>query len=277
MYLVIRFQSSIYMKSLFPSDTYLTPSGTRGKFPNRLIKNSSLFFIIRFLSLVFKTRRLAVKGKLDRQAWAISSHRVMKLIERFSGRFHIEGLDNIRQSDGPVVFVSNHMSTLETMVFPCIIASEMEVTFVVKDSLVNFPVFGAVMRARNPIVVSRSNSREDLTIVMNQGKKFLEEGTSIVIFPQKTRKVDFIPDEFNSMGVKLAGRAGVKLIPVAIKTDFWGNGKFIKELGPIYPEKTIYMTFEKPMHIQGTGKEEHKKIIEFISSKLEEWSDTNTN
>lgn len=263
------------MKSLFASDTYFTPSDTRRKFPNRLIKRSSLFFIIRFLLLVFKTSRLAVKGQLDRQAWVISSHSVMKLIESFGGRFHIEGLDNIRKAEGPVVFVSNHMSTLETMVFPCIIASEKEVTFVVKDSLVNFPVFGPIMRARNPIVVSRTNSREDLALVMNQGKKFLEKGTSIIIFPQKTRKVDFVPDEFNSLGTKLAGRAGVQLIPVAIKTDYWKNGKFIKDLGPIYPEKTIYMTFEKPMHIQGTGKEEHQKIIEFISSKLKEWSNTN--
>jgi len=220
---------------------------------------------------VFKTRRLAVKDQLDRQAWAISSHSVMKLIENSGGRFHIEGLDNIRKAEGPVVFVSNHMSTLETMVFPCIIASEMEVTFVVKDSLINFPVFGPVMRARNPIVVSRTNSREDLSLVINQGGKLLEEGTSIIIFPQKTRKVDFVPEEFNSLGTKLAGRAGVQLIPVAIKTDFWGNGKFIKELGSIDTNKTIYMTFEKPIHIQGTGKEEHKKIVEFISGKMEEW------
>ncbi len=261
------------MKGFFPSDTYFTPSGIRRKFPNRLIKNSSLFFIIRFLHLVFKTRRLAVKGQLDRQAWAISSHSVMKLIENSGGRFHIEGLDNIRKAEGPVVFVSNHMSTLETMVFPCIIASEMEVTFVVKDSLINFPVFGPVMRARNPIVVSRTNSREDFALVINQGKKLLEKGTSIIIFPQKTRRIEFIPNEFNSLGTKLAGRAGVQVIPIAIKTDFWGNGKFIKELGPIYPEKTIYMTFEKPMHIQGTGKEEHQKVVDFISSKLDEWRD----
>lgn len=260
------------MKCFFPSDTYFTPSDIRRKFPNRLIKTSRLFFIIRFVLLVFKTRRLAVKGQLDRQAWAISSHSVMKLIENSGGRFHIEGLDNIRKAEGPVVFVSNHMSTLETMVFPCIIASEKEVTFVVKDSLINFPVFGAIMRARNPIVVSRTNSREDLALVLNQGKKFLEKGTSIIIFPQKTRRIEFIPEEFNSLGVKLAGRAGVQVIPIAIKTDFWGNGKFIKELGPIYPEKTIYMTFEKPMHIQGTGKEEHQKIVDFISSKLKGWS-----
>jgi 1-acyl-sn-glycerol-3-phosphate acyltransferase len=180
---------------------------------------------------VFKTRRLAVKDQLDRQAWAISSHSVMKLIENSGGRFHIEGLDNIRKAEGPVVFVSNHMSTLETMVFPCIIAPDKKVTFVVKDSLVSHRVFGPIMRSQKPIVVSRTNSKEDLALVMNQGEKLLKEGTSIIIFPQKTRKVDFVPEEFNSLGTKLAGRAGVQVIPIAIKTDFWGNGKFIKELG----------------------------------------------
>jgi len=261
------------MKSFFPSDTYFTPSYIRRRFFNRLIRNFRLFFIIRFLLLVFKTRRLAVKGKLDRQAWAISSHSVLNLIESFSGRFHIEGLDNIRKAEGPVVFVSNHMSTLETMVFPCIIAPDKKVTFVVKDSLVSHSVFGPVMRSQKPIVVSRTNSREDLALVMNQGEKLLKEGTSIIIFPQKTRKVDFVSEEFNSLGTKLAGRAGVQVIPIAIKTDFWGNGKFIKELGPINANKTIYMAFEKPMHIQGTGREEHQEIIEFISGKMEEWRD----
>ena len=108
---------------------------------------------------------------------------------------------------------------------------------------------------------------------MNQGEKLLKEGTSIIIFPQKTRKVDFVPEEFNSLGTKLACRAGVQVIPIAIKTDFWGNGKFIKELGPINADKTIYMTFEKPRQIQGTGREEHQKIVEFISGKMEEWRD----
>ncbi|MCK4699421.1 MAG: 1-acyl-sn-glycerol-3-phosphate acyltransferase, partial [Bacteroidales bacterium] len=201
------------MKSFFPSDIYFTPSDIRRRFLNRLIKKPHLLFIIKFLPLVFKTRRLAVKGKLNREAWAISSHSVLKLIESFGGRFHIEGLDNIRMDIGPVVFISNHMSTLETMVFPCVIAPDKKVTFVVKDSLVSHPVFGPIMRSRKPIVVSRTNSRGDLALVMEQGGKLLEEGTSIIIFPQKTRKVDFVPNEFNSLGVKLAGRAGVQVIP----------------------------------------------------------------
>jgi len=163
------------------------------------------------------------------------------------------------------------MSTLETMVFPGIIAPFREVTFVVKDSLVKHPFFGAVMRSRNPIVVSRENSREDLMIVINKGMELLAKGISVVIFPQSTRNTEFHTSEFNSLGVKLAGRAGVPVVPVAIKTDFWENGGIFKDLGPISRNKPVYIEFSNPMKITGNGKDENQKIIDFISAKLKSW------
>jgi len=106
---------------------------------------------------------------------------------------------------------------------------------------------------------------------MNGGADILASGVSIVIFPQSTRSVEFRPEDFNSLGVKLAKKAGVKVIPVAIKTDFWGNGKFIKEIGPVDASKTIYIKFGEPMAISGNGKEDNQKIIDFIQSSLKDW------
>ena len=132
------------------------------------------------------------------------------------------------------------MSTLETMIFPSIICSIKRVTFVVKESLVKHPLFKDVMLSRDPIVVGRSDPRKDLEAVMNGGADLLSKGISIVIFPQSTRSLEFRPEEFNSLGVKLAKKAGVPVVPVAIKTDFWGNGKYIKELGPIDGKKPVH-------------------------------------
>ena len=148
----------------------------------------------------------------------------------------------------------------------------MNVTFVVKDSLVEHPFFGPIMRSRNPIVVSRSNSREDFQTVMKMGQKSLAEGMSIIIFPQSTRMAEFRPKEFNSLGVKLARSAKVRVIPIAIKTDFWGNGKYLKDLGPIDRSKPIHIAFGEPLSIEGSGKEENEFIIEFIRSHLAKWS-----
>jgi 1-acyl-sn-glycerol-3-phosphate acyltransferase len=180
-------------------------------------------------------------------------------------------MENITRPAGPVLFISNHMSTLETMILPSIIGPHRELTFVVKESLVKHPLFGDVMRSRNPIVVGRTDPRKDFEAVMNGGVDLLSKGVSIIIFPQSTRSLDFKPEEFNSLGVKLAKKAGVEVVPVALKTDFWGNGKWIKELGPIDSNKPIHIKFGEPFHISGNGKEENQRIIDFIQNSLKEW------
>jgi 1-acyl-sn-glycerol-3-phosphate acyltransferase len=127
------------------------------------------------------------------------------------------------------------------------------------------------MRSRNPIVVGRTDPRKDLEAVMNGGMDLLKSGVSIIIFPQSTRSLEFKPEEFNSLGIKLARKAGVEVVPVALKTDFWGNGKLIKELGPIDMHKPIHFRFGEPLKITGNGKEENQKIIDFIQAAMAEW------
>ena len=86
--------------------------------------------------------------------------------------------------------------------------------------------------------------------------------------------IKFFVGQARSLGPENDGRiaaANVKLISVAVKTDFWGHGKYLKDLGPIHRNKPIYMDFGKPMEVTGSGKAEHEKIIEFISSSLTNW------
>jgi len=261
------------MKGYFKTDRYRTDENTPRYVPDKLLLGSRWFFISKFLSLIFKSRSIALKGDFDTATWASTSIDIFKLIERCGGRFDIDGLGNIENCQGPAVFIGNHMSILETMVFPGIIASVKEVTFVVKDSLVRHAVFGPVMRARSPIVVNRKDTREDFKTVMIEGQKMLDKGTSVVIFPQSKRSVEFVSKEFNSLGVKLARAAKVQVIPFALKTDFWENGKYVKDLGPIKRHRRIHMSFGKPFFVEGNGKAENKMIIEFISSHLEQWGD----
>lgn len=255
----------------FQGDSYHTSPDQPRAFLDKLSLNSRLYFMTKYAGIILKARKKVLEGRYDNKEWALSSLNIFRLIEACGGKFHLTGLNNIHRCQPPVVFVSNHMSTLETMIFPCIIAPKMDVTFVVKDSLVTHPIFGPIMRSRNPIVVSRSNSRKDLHTVISKGQELLAKGVSVVIFPQSTRKVKFIPEEFNSLGIKLAHKAGTQVLPIAIKTDFWENGRFIKDLGPIKRHRPIYMDFGAPFSITGTGKEDLKKIIEFISQRLKTW------
>jgi 1-acyl-sn-glycerol-3-phosphate acyltransferase len=128
------------------------------------------------------------------------------------------------------------------------------------------------MRSRDPITVGRSNPRDDLKAVLEGGAERLKAGRSIVIFPQTTRTPVFDPGSFNTIGVKLAKKAGVPVVPIALKTDAWGNGRILKDYGRIIPSRRVHFAFGKPLLIRDRGNEEHAAIIEFISGKLKEWS-----
>ena len=144
----------------FPQNEYHTPPDTPRRLGDRLMMGTRVYFMTRFLGYLFKSRRIALQGKYDRAAWTHASFEFFDLIEQCGGRFHITGIDHFRNLKEPVVFIGNHMSTLETMVVPFMVASVMEATFVVKEKLVTGPFFGPIMRARDPIPVGRTNPRE---------------------------------------------------------------------------------------------------------------------
>ena len=259
------------MEVYFPNNEYHTDSQNKRFLLDRISLGTRFGFFLIFLKHLFRSRKWALQGIYDTALWAKTSIGILKMIEGCGGKFHILGLDNIRNEKEPVVFISNHMSTLETMVFPGIIAPIKEATFVVKDSLVSHPLFGPIMRARKPIVVSRSDSMQDFKKVMSEGQALLEQGNSIIIFPQSKRVAQFDPNTFNTLGVKLARAAKVKIIPIAIKTDYWDNGSILKDVGAIHRDRPIYIEFGKAMEVQGAGKEEHQAIIDFISKRLKNW------
>jgi 1-acyl-sn-glycerol-3-phosphate acyltransferase len=258
--------------SYFDSFSYDTQKTDSLSFSNWVLRDNWFYFLFQYGKLVLRSRREALRKVYGKKEWADSSFEIFRLIEKTGGEFHISGMENIERESNPVVFISNHISTLETMVFPGLIAPRREVTFVVKDSLVKHPLFGPVMRSRAPIIVGRTDPRKDFEKVMTIGMDLLSKGISIVVFPQSTRSDVFKPLEFNSIGVKLAKRANVKIVPVAIKTDFWGNGKIIKEIGPLDHKKPIMIKFGDPFPVIGTGKEENQRIIDFIIGHLKSWN-----
>jgi 1-acyl-sn-glycerol-3-phosphate acyltransferase len=231
----------------------------------------SLFFYCGFLYIIWKASRKARRGIYNDAEWYMSSYDVFHRLEKVGVDFHITGLENFLNVEGPCIVVGNHMSMMETVILPIILSSAKRLTYVIKESLLSYPVFKHVMRSRDPIAVTRTNPRQDFKTVMEQGMARLGNGISIIVFPQTTRALTFDPEQMNSIGVKLAKKAGVPIIPLALQTSAWGNGKMIKDLGKIDSAKKVYFAFDAPLMVKGKGGEEHEMIIEFIQAKLKEW------
>ena len=251
--------------------TYNTYHSSKQPTPWFAHSNPTAVFYYKILMIVLKASRLCKKKAYTDDHWIQSSLNTIKALESVGGHFELLNLDIPKKLESSCVFVSNHMSILETFVLPCLIQPYRDVTFVVKESLLSFPFFKHVMRNRNPIVVGRANPREDLRTVLEEGQNRLNANTSVVIFPQTTRSVDFNAKQFNSLGVKLAKRGKVPAVPVALKTDAWGNGLRFKDFGKIQPAKSVHITFGDPLLVQGSGKEEHKFIVDFIARKLDSY------
>ena len=263
------FVNGAFEAKFLTGDTYSSQHASAGIF-SRMMPSLS-FYSRLFLGPVRWLCVRASKGLCDDTAWVYASAWVADLIERMGCPIEIEGMNAIEAVDGPCLFVANHMSTLETFMLPAMIRPRRPVTFVVKKSLTTMPLFGPVMCSRDPIVVGRTNPREDLAAVLNGGLERLKKGISIIVFPQHTRSREFNPQMFNSIGVKLAKKAGVPIVPLALKTDAWGQGTKIKELGPVKVGMTVRYNFASPISVTGQGKEEQAAICQHIERLLGQW------
>ena len=232
----------------------------------------SLSFYLPFMRVIIQAGTMCKKGTYTDPDWCDSSVRILRHLERVGTQIEITGIEHLEQVGGPCLIIGNHMSLLETVILPGIIRPILDVTFVVKQSLLDYPIFKHVMRSRNPVAVSRTNPREDFKAVMTGGKERLEKGISIIVFPQTTRTATFDAEQFNTIGVKLAQKAKVPIVPLALKTDAWGNGKYLKDFGHLDIRKTVHFAFGKPIEVQGRGSDEHQQVVDFIQQKQDEWA-----
>ena len=234
----------------------------------------SFVYYVKIIATLTHASFTARRGTLDDEKWAKYAHRILQIVESVGGKVQIAGLEGLALCGGPVVFIGNHMSLLETLMLAGMVLPFTRINFVIKEELRHYPIVGHIMKGLKLIAVSRQNAREDFKVVMRAGCDFLAAGGSIFIFPQATRSVEFDAQAFNTMGVKVAAKAGVPVVPVAIKTDFQGNGRLIKDMGPIDPKKTLYFKFGEPMAVEGNGRRTHERIVEFIAENLKTWGAT---
>lgn len=259
------------MSDFFPGDSYQTPADVSRALREYLLLGSRWSPYSFFFKIILTYRPYAVAGTYDDDIWARSSYESIKYLERCGAKFHIAGLDKVRELKGPAVFVSNHMSTLETVALPGLICPIRPVTYVVKEKLSKGRIWGPIMRSRDPIVVSRKDPRADLEAVLVGGAERLARGISIIIFPQGTRSDTFDRSRFNSLGIKLAAKAGVPVVPIAVKTDYWGNGALLRGFGPVHRNRAVHIEFGEPIVVEGRGKIQHEQCLDFIEGRLRSW------
>lgn len=143
--------------------------------------------------------------------------------------YRVIGRENL--PDHPVVVLSKHQSTWETLVFQELFPP---LVWVMKRELLWLPFFGWGLAMGRPIAIDRGAGRRAMEQMLSQGKQRLDDGLWVVIFPEGTRMRPGERGRYRPGGALLAVHAGVPVLPVAHNAgELWGKKQFLKHAGTI--------------------------------------------
>ena len=260
-----------FLRTLRTTYAYETPAQPTKRTSDRVLGKMDFWYYRRLMGVILLGGRLYRANLYNRENWQDLSLDMWRAVEGCDGRAEVTGLEHLDTLAGPAVIVANHMSMLETFMIPAVVLPFTHMTFVVKRELMRVPLFRSVMLGVQPIVVTRDNPREDMKVLMEEGQRVLAGGRSIVVFPQSTRSPVLRPGQFNSIAVKLAKRANVPVLPLALKTDFQALGSWVKDVGRIHRDRKVCFAFGAAMTVEGNGREQQEGILDFIKTQYRSW------
>lgn len=168
-------------------------------------------------------------------------------------RWQVVGTENL--PDGPVILLSKHQSTWETMFLMSHMPREM--VFVFKRELLFVPFFGWGIWLLDMIHIDRGRATDAFESVVRQGEKKLAEGRWIIMFPEGTRTPVGSQGRYKSGGARLAVRTGTPVVPIAVNSgERWPKGSFHKTPG------LITVSIGKPIETRGREPDEVNREVE---------------
>lgn len=148
---------------------------------------------------------------------------------RIRGWEHIEAADRNGQR---IILCSKHQSTWETFFYPTVMPRAL--SYVFKRELIYVPFFGWAMARLDMVHIDRSKGAVAWERVARQGRKFMDEGLWVIMFPEGTRIARGRAGNYKNGAARLAVAAGVSIVPIAVNSaTCWPKNSFIKRPGVI--------------------------------------------
>ena len=156
---------------------------------------------------------------------------ILKVLKVLCGiSWNQKGIENLPNT--PFVIAANHQSPWESFFLQTLFTPT---SSIMKKEILMIPFFGWAIATLKPISINRKMKIESLRKVIKEGGARIQEGFSILIFPEGTRKEpeDGIGKFGNSCGL-LASNEAVPIVPICHNSGkYWLNKSFKKKPGKI--------------------------------------------
>lgn len=162
---------------------------------------------------------------------------------------------------GPALFASNHQGNFDIPILLCKLGPLMPI--LAKKEMQRFPIIRSWMKFFNCIFMNRQDPRQSLQC-LKQAQTLLEEGQSVIIFPEGTRSKGGPMGEFKPGALRCALKSGMPIVPIAIQGSYLAmesHGFWI------HPAK-VHLTILPPIPTKDLSKEKTKTISQEIQKTI---------
>ncbi|HAR97001.1 MAG TPA: 1-acyl-sn-glycerol-3-phosphate acyltransferase [Deltaproteobacteria bacterium] len=210
--------------------------------------------VLAFLAAPFLDPKGEAVHRLAR-FWATIYLKIAGVAVTFHGKQHI--------GQPPYILMSNHQSALDIM--SLLKGLPISFRFVAKQELFKIPLFGWALKRAGYISLDRQNPRQALKD-MDVAAKRIRDGSSLVIFPEGTRSLDGRLLPFKKGAFSLAMKAGVPIVPVAIR-----GTAVIQPEGCHVPARkgSVTIVAGEPIAVDGKGTSYKDALAEKVKTEIE--------
>mgnify|MGYP003342126929 FL=1 len=190
--------------------------------------------------------------------WAIAGARVIMGV-----RYRVQGMEHLPTgSTSPAILLVKHQSTYETFLMPVIMPHPL--AYVFKKELLKVPFFGWGIGCLDMIHIDRSQRAQAFNKVVAQGRKLLDRGVWVIMFPEGTRIARGERGTYKTGGTRLAVETGAPVIPIAVTSaKCWPRKALIKRPG------VVDVSIGLPIDSAGRDPEELMRQVEdWIESEM---------
>ncbi len=171
-------------------------------------------------------------------------------------RVRVTGMEHLPSgATSPAILLVKHQSTLETFLMPVLMPRPL--AYVFKKELLQVPFFGWAIGRLDMIHIDRGQRAQAFRRVAEQGRKLLDRGIWVIMFPEGTRVARGARGTYRSGGTRLAVDTGAPVIPVAVSSaKCWPRRAFIKFPG------VVDVSIGQPIPSEGRDPDELMREVE---------------
>ncbi|MDD3193527.1 MAG: lysophospholipid acyltransferase family protein [Oscillospiraceae bacterium] len=219
--------------------------------------------LLRYIPILHRVKKLDQAGKTAERDQLVEqsvAKWARSLLKVAGVQVEISGKENV--PDGPAVFVGNHQGNFD---IPILLASlDHAYGFVAKIETQKIPLIRSWMKYLHCVFVDRENPRQAVGAI-GEAARMVQEGYSVILFPEGTRSRGNQMREFQSGGLRIAAKSQAPVVPVVIN----GSYQVMEAHGFwIHPAK-VRLTILPPISVESMGREEQKQLSVLLHDTIE--------